>query len=204
MDDVTSYLLLDDKIYKMTKSIDQKKIQKNQVTASTKKNPKSRSHYSTPTSTSNIQLTIVKNRNEELQQQLLNMKYTVQMLMQQKNQDTNTIITLRQKKPKSNKRKSRKPTCHFDYIAKNIAKKILFPMIKFVSTQDLNNYTHHRSIGYQFLKALKNEDQVKDSTLFDDNDELLWLNAKDIVKDGLSEKRNSRQTQTKKAWKGLL
>lgn len=188
----------------MTNSIDQKKIQKNQVTASKKKNQKPRSHYATPTGTSNIELTIVKQRNEELQQQLLNMKYNVQMLMQQKNQDTNTILTLRQQKPKSNKRKSRKPTGHFDYIAKNIAKRILFPMIKFVSKEDLNNYTHHRSIGYQFLKALKNEDQVKNSTLFDKHDELLWLNAKDIVKDGLSEKRNSRQTQSKKAWKGLL
>jgi len=75
-------------------------------------------------------------------------------------------------------------------------------MIKLVSKSDLENDQHNRSIGYHFLQALKKEDQVKDSNLFDGKDEVLWKNAKDIVKDGLSEKRNARQTQMENAWKG--
>lgn len=141
-----------------------------------------------------------------LKSQLNLMQRNVDTLMKQRQIDQMTIKELhKHSKAKTvNKRKSRKPITHYDMIAKRIAKEHLFPMIKFVSKRDLEHYTHKKSIGYHFLKKLRQEDQVKNSNVFEGKDDLLWLNAKDLVKDALSEKRNARQTQIKKSWKGLF
>ena len=77
-------------------------------------------------------------------------------------------------------------------------------MVKFViSEQDMNKYTETNSIGYHFLQELKKEDQVHKSTMFEGNEETIWNNAKYLVHEAIGEKRNARQTQIKKAWKGL-
>lgn len=153
-------------------------------------------------STSSIKMRMMQQQNEELKQRLQQMRKDIQTLLTEKENDVQLIENLQQIKPRQKKRKSRKPPSFFDVITKRIAKKYLFPMIKFVSKSELENYQHNRSIGYHFLQALKKEDQVKDSSLFDGKDEVLWKNAQDLVKDSLSEKRNARQTQMKIAWKG--
>lgn len=179
---------------------------KNNQQTKTKKSPTiatPKAKYN-PTTSDAMKVTMLEQQNEILQQQIQQMKHNINILLKNKDQDIETIQNLQRNQKKNNKRKSRKPPTHFDFIAKSIAKKTLFPMIKFVSNKDLEIYDHPQSIGFNFLQALKKEDQVKDSVLFEGNDEILWKNAKNLVKDALSEKRNARQTEIKKSWKGLF
>ena len=180
----------------------QKKI-KTQLSTVTPATPQYDKNTSRSSSAKPMNVRMMEQQNELLQQQLVLMQNNIRTLLSEKQNDLEKIQNLQQFRQRLKKRKTRKYPTHFDIIAKRIAKRTLFPMIKFVSKQDLDNYKSNRSIGYHFLQALKKENQVKDSTLFDGNDEVLWENAKHLVKEGLSEKRNARQTQIKKAWKGL-
>ena len=105
---------------------------------------------------------------------------------------------------KTRLRKSRKTLSHFDFITKRIAKNKIFRMVKFVINEhEMDKYLDESSIGYHFLKELKKEDQIHHSKLFEGNEKTIWDNAKYLVHEAIGEKRNARQTQIKKAWKGL-
>ena len=149
---------------------------------------------------SNIDTTKTK---ELLMAKQISMYHQLQALVEERKKDKALIEAMLNNKTKKI-RKSRKTLSHFDFITKRIAKNKIFRMVKFViSEQDMNKYTETNSIGYHFLQELKKEDQVHKSTMFEGNEETIWNNAKYLVHEAIGEKRNARQTQIKKAWKGL-
>ena len=103
------------------------------------------------------------------------------------------------------KRQSKKAKSHFDYTCKRVAKERLFPLVKWITNKEqLDECKEVGSIGYQFLLELKKEDQVtRHSIIVDGNEKIVWENAKSMVTEGLTQKRNGRQTQIKKAFQGL-
>ena len=103
------------------------------------------------------------------------------------------------------KRQSKKAKSHFDYTCKRVAKERLFPLVKWITNKEqLDECKEIGSIGYQFLLELKKEDQVtRHSIIVDGNEKIVWENAKSMVTEGLTQKRNGRQTQIKKAFQGL-
>ena len=103
------------------------------------------------------------------------------------------------------KRQSKKAKSHFDYTCKRVAKERLFPLVKWITNKEqLDKCKEIGSIGYQFLLELKKEDQVtRHSIIVDGNEKIVWENAKSMVTEGLTQKRNGRQTQIKKAFQGL-
>ena len=130
-------------------------------------------------------------------------------MMEEKKQLTDEMQKFKatMSQPKRNKqiRKSRKVTTHFDFICKRIARKRIFRLVKFISSpKQLECYEEKGTIGYQFISELKQEDQVNRSLLIDGNEKEIWDNAKQLVHEAIGEKRNARQTQIKKAWKGWL
>ena len=140
---------------------------------------------------------------ELLMAKQVSMYHQLQALVVERKKDKALIEAMLNNK-KKHSRKSRKTLSHFDFITKRIAKNKIFRMVKFViSEQDMNKYTETNSIGYHFLQELKKEDQVHKSTMFEGNEETIWNNAKYLVHEAIGEKRNARQTQIKKAWKGL-
>ena len=140
---------------------------------------------------------------ELLMTKQISMYHQLQALVEERKKDKALIEEMLNNKTKKI-RKSRKTLSHFDFITKRIAKNKIFRMVKFViSEQDMNKYTETNSIGYHFLQELKKEDQVHKSTMFEGNEETIWNNAKYLVHEAIGEKRNARQTQIKKAWKGL-
>ena len=128
-------------------------------------------------------------------------------MMEEKKQLTDEMqkfkSTMSQPKRCKQIRKSRKVTTHFDFICKRIARKRIFRLVKFItSPKQLENFEEKGTIGYQFISELKQEDQVNRSLLIDGNEKEIWENAKQLVHEAIGEKRNARQTQIKKAWKG--
>jgi len=139
---------------------------------------------------------------ELLMAKQISMYHQLQALVEERKKDKALIEAMLNNKKKI--RKSRKTLSHFDFITKRIAKNKIFRMVKFViSEQDMDKYIETNSIGYHFLQELKKEDQVHKSTMFEGNEQTIWNNAKYLVHEAIGEKRNARQTQIKKAWKGL-
>ena len=140
---------------------------------------------------------------ELLMAKQISMYHQLQALVEERKKDKALIEAMLNNKKKKT-RKSRKTLSHFDFITKRIAKNKIFRMVKFViSEQDMDKYIETNSIGYHFLQELKKEDQVHKSTMFEGNEQTIWNNAKYLVHEAIGEKRNARQTQIKKAWKGL-
>ena len=107
--------------------------------------------------------------------------------------------------PKSKRsRESKKITTYLDYICNKVLKDKIFRLVKFISDdRQLENFDKPGSIGYQFLQELKKEDQVEENGLvIEEHEKDIWSNAKALISDAFSQKRNARQTQIKKAWKG--
>ena len=109
--------------------------------------------------------------------------------------------------PKSKRsRESKKITTYLDYICNKVLKDKIFRLVKFISDdQQLENFDRSGSIGYHFLQELKKEDQIEeDGLVIEQNEKEIWSNAKALISDAFSQKRNARQTQIKKAWKGKV
>lgn len=109
--------------------------------------------------------------------------------------------------PKSKRsRESKKISTYLDYICNKVLKDKIFRLVKFISDdRQLENFDKPGSIGYHFLQELKKEDQVKENGLvIEEHEKDIWSNAKALISDAFSQKRNARQTQIKKAWKGNI
>ena len=131
----------------------------------------------------------------------------IKELLQERDIHQKTIQMLIEEKSKRNKkgvRKSRKIKNHFDLITKRIAKTKLFRLVKFVhKPEEMENCTVPGTIGYTFMAELRKENQLHGSEFSNAKEIQIWNNAKTLVNEAFSEKRNARQTQMKKAWKGM-
>ena len=129
----------------------------------------------------------------------------IQKLIEERNEKDAIIANMKKKINPKRYRKSRKALSHFDFTCKRVAKKEIFPMVKFITNdKELHDCSNKGSIGYEFLAALKREDQVtKHAIVVLGNERTIWENAKSLVNTAIGEKRNARQTQMKKAFQGL-